>query len=412
MRALTASCLLLASAPVFPDWEAGIAAYKASDFEQAVAEFQQFVDERPEQHAGHLMLGRSLLAAGRPEEAIEPFENALELRPEDDAARLLLGRAFHETGRWRDCVAILNELDIEARPPALQEQAYRLRGACHARLEGTRSVASDLGRVADLNPTDAKARFDYGRWLQNDGQVDAAIAAFERAVSMAGRDPAWERTLADALVNAARTTEGHWSGIRYYERAAGVARGLVKESPTYDHLLLLGQTLLGAERNRAAVSALRRAISLEPGDWRAYVVLGETFTHRGRYKKAEVSLRTALGLAVGEDRNLVLNWLGFVLWGQGRYAEAAEAYHGAGNLEAARRVREAQRRASEEAEDFEDLVEAIRRGGPPKWLPEEPAQVPDAAAPVDASGAGLAACTLRWPPSAAAGGDAGAHPVC
>ncbi|MCY3930314.1 MAG: hypothetical protein OXH70_01225 [Acidobacteria bacterium] len=104
-------------------------------------------------------------------------------------------------------------------------------------------------------------------------------------------------------------------------------------------------------------------------------MLGQTFAYRGRHRRAEVPLRTALVLADGEDRNLVLNWLGFVLWGQGRYAEAAEAHHGAGNPEAARRVREDQRRAKDEAEDFEALVEAIRRGGPPKWLPGDPAQV-------------------------------------
>ncbi len=269
----TAACLALSPA-AFADWQAGIDAYKASDFEQAVAEFRQFVDERPDEHVGHLMLGRSLFGAGRTDEAIEPLERALELRPDYDAARLYLGRL---------------------------------------------------------------------------------------------------------LLHAARTTEGHWVGIRYCERAAEVLRGLVKDSPTYDHLLLLGQAQLGAERYRAAASVLRRAGSLEPGDWRAYVILGQTFAHRGRHKKAEASLRTALGLADGEDRNLVLNWLGFVLRGQGRYAEAAEAYHNAGNPEAAQEVREAQRRAREEAEDFEALVEAIRRGGPPKWLPGDPVQVSDAA---------------------------------
>ena len=320
------------------------------------------------------MLGRSLFAAGRTAEAIAPFERALELRPDSDAARIYLGHAFHENGRWRACVATLSELDIEALPQRFQEQAYKLRGACHSRLGGTRSAASDLGRVADLNPTDAVARFDHGRWLQSDGQIDAAIAAYEQAISMGGRNPEWERTLANALVHAARTTEGHWAGIRYYERAAEAARSLVRESPTYDHLLLLGQAQLGAERYKAAASALRRASSLEPDDWRAYMVLGRTFTYRGRHKKAEVSLRTALGLADGEDRNQVLNWIGLVLYRQGRYAEAAEAYHSAGNAEAAQEIREIQRRVAEDRDDLEALLEeAGRRRRGPLWLPGDAA---------------------------------------
>ena len=167
-----------------------------------------------------------------------------------------------------------------------------------------------------------------------------------------------------------------------FEQAVAEFRQFVDERPgQYAGHLMLGRSLLAAERYKAAASALRRAISLKPGDWHAYVTLGQTFAYRGRHKRAEVPLRTALVLADGEDRNLVLNWLGFVLWGQGRYAEAAEAYHGAGSPEAAQQVREDQRRAKEEAEDFEALVEAIGRGGPPKWLPGEPvpARVSDAA---------------------------------
>ena len=363
----------------FADWQAGVDAYKASDFERAVAEFRRVVDERPDQHAGHLMLGRSLLAAGRSDEAIEPFERALALRPDDASARLHLGHAFHENDRWRDCVTALNGLDIEALPPTFQERAYQVRGACHARLGGTRSAASDLGRIADLNPTAPKARFDHGRWLHSDGQIDAAIAAYERAISMDGSHPEWKRTLADALVHAARTTEGHWARTGYYAKAEEVARSLVRASPSHDHLLLLGEAQLGGERYKPAASTLRRAISRAPDDWRAHVALGQTFTHRGRHKRAEVSLRTALPLADGEDRNQVWNWLGFVLYRQGRYAEAAEAFHAAGNPEAAKQVRDVQRRAKEQVEDFEALVKAIRKGGPPKWLPVDPIQVPDAA---------------------------------
>lgn len=353
----------------FADWQAGVDAYKASDFERAVAEFRRVVDERPDQYAGHLMLGRSLLAAGKPDEAIEPFETAVELRPDDASARLHLGHAFHENDRWRDCVTALNGLDIEALPRTFQERAYKLRGACHARLGGTRSAASDLGRVADLNPTDAKARFEYGQWLHGDGQIDAAIAAYERAISMDGSKPGWKRTLVDTLVHAARTTEGHWARTGYYAKAEGVARGLVRASPSHDHLLLLGEAQLGGERYKPAASTLRRAISRDPDDWRAYVALGQTFTHRGRHKRAEVSLRTALPLADGEDRNLVWNWLGYVLYRQGRYAEAAEAYHSAGNAEAAQEVREIQRRVAADRDDLEGLLEeAIRRRGP-FWLP-------------------------------------------
>ncbi len=155
-----------------------------------------------------------------------------------------------------------------------------------------------------------------------------------------------------------------------FEQAVAEFQQFVDERPDqHAGHLMLGRSLFAAERYRAAASTLRRAISLDSDDWQAYVVLGQTFAQRGRYKRAEVPLRAALRLADGEDRNLVWNWLGFVLYGQGRYAEAADAYHSGGNSEAAQEVREAQRRAREEAEDFEARVEAIGRGGPPKWLP-------------------------------------------
>ena len=57
-------CVLLGASASGAGWDAGVAAFKAGNYEQAIAEFQQFVEERTDEEAlvvGYQMLAQSLL---------------------------------------------------------------------------------------------------------------------------------------------------------------------------------------------------------------------------------------------------------------------------------------------------------------------------------------------------------------
>ncbi|MDE2691987.1 MAG: tetratricopeptide repeat protein [Acidobacteriota bacterium] len=361
VRARTAFSLLLAASATFADYDAGAAAFRAGNFELAAAEFQKFVEEWPDEPQGYHMLGRSLIFAGRPGDAVAPLRKAIELNPNDVPSRVFLGQAFDENEKPDECIATLNRLDIDSLPKQAQIQVYQRRGRSHAKLGNTGSAAVDFGRVADLKPGDAKARFDYGKKLQDDAQLDAAIAAFERATSMDGSNAEWKEVLVNALKIKGRRTEGE-AKTAVYRRAEDVARSLVGGDPSYDNLLLLAEVQLGAKNYESAVSTLQQAISKNASDWHAHYYLGQAYGALGRFNDAEAPLARALELASVVDAKAIWAYLGFVLEKQKKFSEAIEAYGRAEDPEGAARVRENEQIVADnqEADEHNATIEVIR----------------------------------------------------
>ena len=373
--ALATACVLLGASASSAGWEAGVVAFQAGNYAQAIAEFQQFVEERTDEEAlqkGYRMLAQSLLRGGKAKEAVAAFQKHLELKPGDVGSQVGLGQAYYTSGQDRECVATLNELNIGSLPKPHQILVYQMRSASLVRLGSIGSAAAALGRVAELKPTDAKARFDYGALLHGDGQLDAAVAAYEQAISMDGGNVEWKKALVGALLGAGRSAEGFWAGTRIYSRAEDVAKSLVESSRSYDNLLLLGTAQLGARRYQAATSTLRQAIKLEGNEWLPHFHIGQALSSRDRFKRAEKPLKTALGLAAGADAKLVWKQLGYVFWRQGKYAAAVAAYENAGDFETARQVRKSERTAVEAVEEYESAIEEL--GRPPWKLPWNPAK--------------------------------------
>ena len=367
--ALATVCALVGASASSAGWEEGVAAFQAGNYAQAIVEFQQFVEERTDEEAlqkGYQMLAQSLLRGGKAKEAVAAFQKHLELKPGDVGSQVALGQAYYKSGQPRECVATLNELNIGSLPKPHQILVYQMRGASHVRLGSIGSAAADLGRVAELKSTDPQARFDYGAMLHSDDQLDAAIAAYEQAISMEGGNVEWKKALVGALLGAGRSAEGFWAGTRIYSRAEDVAKSLAKSSRSYDNLLLLGTAQLGARRYEAATSTFRQAIKLEGSEWFPHFYLGQALTSRERFKKAEKPLKTALGLASDADEKLVWKQLGYVFWCQGKYADAVAAYENAGDFETAQQVRESERKA---VDDFLDALDALEEPTRRPWNP-------------------------------------------
>ena len=361
--ALTTVCALLTASVAFAGWDEGVAAFKSGNYAQAIAEFQQFVEERPDQQAGYQMLGRSLLRGGKAGEAVAAFQKAIEMKADDIGSQVLLGQAFYQSGKPRECISTLSRLNIGALPANIQVGVYETRGASYARLGNTGSAAADLGRVADLKPSDAAARFEYGQMLKNDAQLDPAIAAWERAVSMDGSKSEWKEALVEALKLKGRQTSGA-AKTGVYRKAEDYARSLVGSSASYDNLLLLGEVQLGGKNYDSAASTFQQAISKKRNDWHSHFYLGQAYGSLERFNDAEGPLNDALPLASGEaDKKQILDYLGFVLSKQNKYDAAIAAYEGAGNAGGAARVRENKQIAQEnrEADEFNENIAELER---------------------------------------------------
>ncbi|MCY3965527.1 MAG: tetratricopeptide repeat protein [Acidobacteria bacterium] len=364
--ALATACTLLVASSASAGWDEGVAAFRAGNYAQAIAEFQQFVEERTEEEAlekGYQMLAQSLLRGGKAKESIAAFQKHLELKPGDVGSQVYLGQAYYKSGMPRECVATLNRLNVGSLPAGHQIQVYQMRSASYARLGNTRAAAADLGKVADLKSDDAKTRFEYGRLLHSDAQLDAAIRAYERAISMDGSNAEWKKTLVNALKIKGRSTQGSAkAGI--YAKAENVARSLVGSSASFDNLLLLGEVQMGGKNYGAAASTFQQAISKRGNDWHPHFYLGQSYGSLERYNDAEAPLNTALTVAPGDaEKRQIQDYLGFVLSKQNKYGPAIAAYELAGNAAGAARVRENQQIAQEnrEADEHNRNIEELQR---------------------------------------------------
>lgn len=343
---LAALSVLLTASVAAAGWDEGVAAFTAKNYSQAIAEFQQFVEERPDQQQGYAMLGRSLLLGGRADDALAPLQKALELKADDIPSQVYLGQAFHQAGKPRECVAHFNKMNIGGLPAGVQTSIYQMRSASQVRLGNTRAAAADLGKVADLKSDDASARFDYGQMLYNDDQRDAGIAAYERAISMDGTKSEWKKVLVNALKVSGRRAQGD-AKTRVYARAEDVARGLVGSTPSYDNLLLLGEVQLGGKNYESAVSTFQQAISKNARDWHAHFYLGQALCSVERFADAEAPLNTALPLASGDDKERIWKQLGFAFEKQKKYDESIANYQKANDQAGVGRVEENKRIAED-----------------------------------------------------------------
>ena len=87
---LILSLSLLLGAPLLADYTAGVEAYKAKNYSEAITQFQQAIEELkvagaeedPKYAPYYLMLGNSLSKSGKLKDAVGPLKTALKMKEE------------------------------------------------------------------------------------------------------------------------------------------------------------------------------------------------------------------------------------------------------------------------------------------------------------------------------------------
>jgi arylsulfatase A-like enzyme/Flp pilus assembly protein TadD len=130
-------------------------------------------------------LGRCLLELGRPLEAVPPLERAVTLAPDVPFVYAQLAEAQRGAGRLADAEATLAR--GLAKAPGNAELLFA-RGQLR-KLQGQAQLAiSDLERVRELEPEDARPRAALADLYRNGGRLADARAQAESAVRL---DPGW-----------------------------------------------------------------------------------------------------------------------------------------------------------------------------------------------------------------------------
>lgn len=346
---IAAIVALSAAAPLFANWDAGVAAFKAKNYAQAQKEFEAVVKERPDWSGGHLMLGRAHLLANRVGDATNALRKAYDLEPSNLEVQLALSQAYLEGNRATEASQLLSKINAAGVPKERQALFQQLQAKAAAESGQSDRAASALEKAAAASPNDPTVQYNYGVAALNAGNIGAAVGALEKAARLAPNDNEKAALLVQALLRQGREAQGAAKDSAY-ARAAEIARGLVGRAATYENTLLLGEAQLGAGQYDAAAATFGQASGKNGGEWLPYFYAGQAQTASGKYGEAEAALRRAQERAqAAGDKARIWRQLGFVYEKTKSFEQAKSAYRNAGDSNAVTRVEQNQEIAQHNA---------------------------------------------------------------
>lgn len=371
--------VILGTFPALADWDAGVAAFSAKNYEQAANEFRELVDQNPEGWRGHYMLGLCLQGLERKEEALQHLRKAYDLNPNELSIKIELGKAYFNVRRYGDVTKLLGPIDPGALPSAQQGVFYQIRGTARSKTNDTAGALKDYQQLVRLKPSDAQIQYAYATLALAADQMTTALDALKKAVTLDPKDVEKKRTYVQALVKQGRIGPKATKKSTYTE-AAQLAGQLVAASPTYDHYMLKVSAELGAGLYKAAIETGKAALAKKNDDWLAHYYLGQAYTSDQQYEAAEQPLLTAKSKArQPDDVKRVWRQLGFNYEKQKKYSQSIEAYQFAGDQAAVTRVTENEKterfnkqveqenelikQMEEEAKKLEEELKALEGGG-------------------------------------------------
>lgn len=246
----------------------GLALYKAGRAGDAIPELQQVLATDPDHRPAALLLGDSLLQAGRDEEVLDlliPREDSFD---DDLAYAYVLGTALLRQGDQRRGQVLIDRIFSRGE----SAEGYLLMGLLHLSRGAYIEAAKELERAVELNPELPTAQSLHGRAVLNTGNREVATRAFRRALEQnpddfdanlhLGNIYRLERRYDDAmlLLRRAEAARPDHPAVRHglaaallstgeAEQALILLEGLVRDLPDYvDAHVLLGTTYYRLQR--------------------------------------------------------------------------------------------------------------------------------------------------------------------
>ncbi len=153
--------------PVFADYAAGMAAFKAKDYAKAAEEFKAVIASQPNEPATHYMLGLSQRAQGSLSPAVAELRKAVELDSASAAPNPLytitLGQTLNQTKQYGEAYSTLKAVDFSEAPgklsdhirPALCPGSHRVQSR---RRSGQRPQCPGQNRFVECRPLSGPRR--------------------------------------------------------------------------------------------------------------------------------------------------------------------------------------------------------------------------------------------------------------
>jgi tetratricopeptide (TPR) repeat protein len=233
---------------------------------------------------------------GRRQRAMQLLGELVTRYPRDPRGFAQLADLYYAEGRWADLQALLqrtlalDSLGLAAgEGPCVPCETYgRLVEIQWAR--GDRAGAErSARRWVQVQPGSANAHHHLAKVLARLGHADDAVAQMERAVSLAGNDPAQQLALARVLVMV-RRYESADSLVRRWERDAATTPDSARRAQLLAQVADL-RSVLALERGelRRGIADIDRTLRDDPrADW-LLLIRGAMLARLGRFDEAEAT---------------------------------------------------------------------------------------------------------------------------
>jgi len=323
--------LFTVTPPLAANWDAGVAAFQAGKYHDAVANFRHVVSRSPESPQGYYMLGLSLLQQRQAKVAIEPLLKAVELATGKAQYRLTLA---HAQIKAHDSAAALNTLMVQD-PAALPAQQLLSFNKLLARSAGDsdqyRLAKTALQRAIKKSPEEKNLHLALALLAAKNSRGAEEFAALAAAFQLDTSDTDLGRKAVHKAFGLAANAKGE-ERVVWYLKGAKRARQIKDPTAVAEVALLLGEAEMGSRNYAAARHSLRAAAAEDPGNPLPYFYLGQcalaetqaalalTHLNDALLRSPEASLANRTHAA----RGLALRYLE-------RFEDAATAYREAGN---------------------------------------------------------------------------------
>ena len=294
-----------------------IAFHQQGKFEDAIRDYDLFLDMYPDNPGVRSNLGAALAASGKYARAIEEYKLAL-LKTQDPQVRLNLAIAYYKSTDYR---LAGQELETVHAADGANRQATMLLADCKLRTGEYKAAIALLEPLHTTQPQDVGIDYILGTALVRDGQAEAAQRVINPLLS--GPDSAEKRLLLGTSKFAARDFAGAREDLRaavemkpdlpdvnaYYglvlfssgetEESRGYFERELKQDPhDFESNLHLGMLVRTVDQKYPeALEYLNRALAARPGDLAVRYQIALVKMAQGRQESARTELEDIVRLA-------------------------------------------------------------------------------------------------------------------
>ncbi len=297
---VVAAFVVTASSIALADWNEGLAAFNAKNYEVAAGHFAETTRTNPSWPGGYYMLGRCQSELDQGTKAIESLQKAYDLDSSDANTVIALSRELMSEGEFAKTREILESTVVGELPPALRSEATALLAAAMLAEDDAQGAVGILQERLSEDGANASLFRLLGTAQIETGDRESAFQSYSRAFELHHEELSGAAAIRTALSLAGATTD---AGLKtqWYQKALNIGVQLATGFPNVEHDLMAGQAALGAHEFEAAQRWSRAALSKDENDTETWYFLGRSLVGLNRDDEAYEAFSAVLTNAPDDE---------------------------------------------------------------------------------------------------------------